>query len=81
MRVQVTQDMTQKEIVLRHLKENPNGLTPMQAFSYYGITRLAAKVFELKKDGVVIKTTDVKKKVGKRICVYAKYTLEERRTA
>lgn len=37
---------TQAAVILRHLKKHRKGLTTMEAFSLYGITRLAARVAE-----------------------------------
>lgn len=45
--------MTQKDVVLQHLREHDK-LSSMQAFREYGITRLSAVVFELRKDGHAI---------------------------
>lgn len=45
--------MTQADAVLDHLKNN-KGLTSKEAFEKYGVTRLSAKVFELKKKGYEI---------------------------
>lgn len=47
--------ITQKEVVLRHLKEY-GGITSRDAWDMYGITRLADVVYKLKKDGENIET-------------------------
>lgn len=67
--------MTQKETVLKHLKEN-GGLTPMVAFREYGITRLGGIVYFLRKDGHKIETRiiEVKDRHGHK-CRVAEYTL------
>lgn len=71
-----TEGMTQNEIVYRHLKENPKqGISPMEAFRYYGITRLGGRIFELRERGIVIDTTMETKKVGGHARNYARYTL------
>jgi hypothetical protein len=49
--------MTQKEVVLNHLKSH-TGITSMEAYSEYKITRLADVVFRLKKDGHKISSLD-----------------------
>jgi hypothetical protein len=49
---------TQAATVLRHIKRG--WITPMQAFEQYGITRLAARVFELREEGHIVKTKSVK---------------------
>lgn len=45
--------MTQRDRVLRHLKELGN-ITSWQAFKEYGITRLSAIIFDLRQDGYEI---------------------------
>lgn len=40
--------------VLEHLK-NHDGITSMQAFELFGVTRLSAIIFRLRDDGYVIK--------------------------
>lgn len=42
--------MTQKEMVLRHLSDCKN-ITAWEAIKEYGITRLSAIIYELKKEG------------------------------
>lgn len=42
--------MSQKQMVLDYIAEF-GSITPIDAFRDLGVTRLAAKVFELKKDG------------------------------
>ncbi len=63
--------MTQNEMVLRELQDITGSITPKTAFRYYGILRLAARVFELRADGHNI----VKKMVHRRGVRYAEYRL------
>lgn len=42
--------VSQKQMVLDYIREF-GSITPIDAFRDLGVTRLAAKVFELKKDG------------------------------
>lgn len=42
--------VSQKKMVLDYIEEF-GSITPIDAFRDLGVTRLAAKVFELKKDG------------------------------
>lgn len=54
--------MSKKKIVENHLNEGKT-ITSMEAFEKYGITRLSAIIFNLRKEGMVIlaeskKTTD-----------------------
>ena len=46
--------MTQKEMVLRYMMDN-GSISSMEAFYELGITRLAARVFELRKSGYNIR--------------------------
>jgi len=60
-------------IVLKHLRDNPNaGLTSMEAFSDYDMTRLAATIFCLREKGWNIMTID---KSSKNCSRYAQYKL------
>ena len=47
--------MNQTRIILNHLRDYQT-ITSMEAFSKYGCTRLADKVFRLKKEGYDIRT-------------------------
>lgn len=42
--------MSHCEIILKHLREHKY-ISSMQAFSEYGITRLASRIHDLRKDG------------------------------
>ena len=75
MKIPVDDNMTQGQIVLEHLKQNPKGITPMEAIRYYSITRLSGRIFELRKMGYRIMTTTETKRKGKRVMNYARYTL------
>lgn len=69
--------MTQKEEVLRHLREM-GSLSSFEAFAYYGITRLSARVHELRKDGYTIRGTvqKVKSRNGKTV-MFERYRLSD----
>jgi hypothetical protein len=45
--------MTQAEKILKHLQER-GGITSMDAFQLYGITRLSARICDLRRQGVQI---------------------------
>ena len=78
MKVAIDEGMTQNEIVLKHLRENPvKGITPMEAMNMYGIMRLCARIWELKDRGHRIETEMVEKKRGSKKIRYAKYVLKE----
>ena len=64
--------MTQTEQVLRHLERKP--ITAIQAINKYGITRLAARIYELSLRGFKIESDTVKTRKGKG-CTVARYRL------
>lgn len=67
---------TQAGDVLNHLLHN-DGITSMESFQEYGITRLSARVFELKDMGVEITSAPIKHKAKNgRTCTFAKYSLK-----
>lgn len=68
--------MTQKEIVLRHMKEM-GSISSFEAFTEYGITRLAARIHDLREDGYNIKASvhDARNRYGKKVR-FERYTLE-----
>ena len=62
--------MTQEQQVLSHMKTSGN-ITSIQAFRLYGITRLADRVFKLKKKGYKIeKITKPNKEKGTHAVYY-----------
>lgn len=68
--------MTQKEMVLQYMKDE-GSITPWQAIKEFGITRLGARIWELKnEDGINIKATmeNEKNRYGKKVS-YARYSL------
>lgn len=75
--VNITDKMSQCEIILQHLRMNPEGITPLDALNYYNIMRLGARVWDLKAEGHDIKTETVRKKRGKKNIQYARYVLKE----
>ncbi len=68
---------TKSSEVLKHLKVKGH-ITSLEAFQLYGATRLSAIIFELRKKGYNIKTTDGTciDRYGHR-CNFAKYVLIE----
>ena len=59
---------TQKQNILKHLQDG-SSITPLTALESYGCFRLAAIVFDLKKEGWNIKT-NIKKNSKKKFAVY-----------
>lgn len=53
--------MTQHELILKHLDEC-GSISPFEAFSEYGITKLATRISELKKLGYEFATIRVEQK-------------------
>jgi len=68
--------MTQANRVLEYL-EKGQSITPLDAWKELGITRLAARVHELKRDGYVIdkKLISVTNRYSEK-CNVAEYTME-----
>ena len=65
-----------KQVILDHL-EADNAISSFEAFERYGITRLSAVIYELKKDGYKICSKTVKSvnRYGRAI-KYSVYSLE-----
>lgn len=61
---------TQKARIKNYLLAG-NSITPLEALNMYGCFRLAAVVFEIKKDGLDIKTEKVKMENGKYVARYS----------
>ena len=68
--------MTQREAIINYITEF-GSITPMEAFADLGITKLATRVSEMRRDGVQFKIETVKSKnrYGKTVC-FAKYSFE-----
>ena len=69
--------MTQREAIINYITEF-DSITPMEAFADLGITKLATRISEMKKDGLRFKTETVKSKnrYGKTVS-FSKYSMEE----
>lgn len=66
----------QQNQVLEYLDEHPTGITSMDAFREYGITRLSAVIFRLRERGYGIVTEMCYN--PKNNSTYARYYIEER---
>lgn len=69
--------MTQREAIINYI-EDFGSITPMQAFADLGITKLATRISEMRKDGMKFKIEMVstKNRYGKSVN-YAKYSFAE----
>lgn len=69
--------MTQREQILQYINDF-GSITPMEAFSDLGITKLATRISEMRKDGMrfKIETVHGKNRYGKPTH-YAKYSFAE----
>ena len=67
--------MTQREAILEYIREF-GSITPLQAFADLGITKLATRISEMRKDGFEfrIETVRSKNRYGKPV-YFAKYSL------
>lgn len=68
--------LTQEQMVEQHLKDY-GSITTWEAFTDYGITRLSAKIYNLRKSGLNIKSDFIttKNRYGSSV-TFAKYVLE-----
>lgn len=66
--------MTQKQAILKYIKDF-GSITPMQAYGDLGITKLATRISEMRKDGMEfhIETIKAETRYGKTV-PYAKYS-------
>lgn len=69
--------MTQCEKILRYMRE-AGGITPMEAIEQFGCMRLAARIADLKEQGVPIKKETIKRKnrFGEQVS-FARYSLQK----
>lgn len=77
MKVYVDEKMSQNDIIISHMRLNPEGITPWEAMNFYGIMRLGARVWELRDLGYNIEKQTEEKKRGKKTIRYARYVLKE----
>lgn len=69
--------MTQREAIIDYITEF-GSITPMEAFSDLGITKLATRISEMRKEGIKFKIEMVstKNRYGRSVS-YAKYSFAE----
>jgi hypothetical protein len=70
-------ELAQTRVILRMLRDSPNGITSMDALREAGCFRLAARIADLKAAGHDISSEMVTVESGKRV---ARYRLQERLT-
>ena len=73
--------MTQNEMILQHLQQNPEGITQREAMKLYGVSRLSAIINFLKfhwgyKKNIKSETIKVKNRFGNDVYV-SRYFWEE----
>jgi 3'-phosphoadenosine 5'-phosphosulfate sulfotransferase len=69
--------MTQREEILNYIREF-GSITPMEAYSELGITKLATRVSEMRRDGIAFKIETVRRKNRNgRAVHFARYSLLE----
>ena len=69
--------MTQEQKILKHLCER-GGITSMEAFQMYGITRLSARICDLRRQGVQISNQRQKaRNRGGEVVYFDRYVLTE----
>lgn len=68
--------MGQKDRVLHHLQEH-GSISSLEAFTEYGITRLSARIWDLRHDGhfIVSEVETVENRFGEPV-TYARYRLK-----
>lgn len=67
--------MTQREMIIKYIKDF-GSITPMEAFRDLGITKLATRVSEMRKDGIEFEITkEVSKNRYGKSCSFARYKL------
>ena len=68
-------EMTQHEMILRYIDEH-GSITPMDAFRHLGITKLATRISELKKEGWEFEQELVIRKRNGKTKRYMRYSLK-----
>ena len=65
---------TQKELILEYIRQF-GSITPMEAFANFGITKLATRISEMKRDGLSFKieSISIKNRFGKTVH-FARYS-------
>lgn len=69
---------SQCEAILKHMEDNPEGITQVEALNEYGCMRLASRINDLRNRGHMIETVmvEAKNRYGQHVS-YARYVLRE----
>lgn len=49
-----TDKENQRDLIIKHMQEHPEGITRWEAYELYGITELNTRIHELRREGVAI---------------------------
>lgn len=72
----IDQPSNKTEAVLKHLMENKNGITSLEAIHKWAATRLSAIIFNLRERGYpIISTEETGKDMFRRTCTWTRYRL------
>ena len=69
--------MTQSEMVLAYLQEHEGGITSWEAIQYFHITRLAARISDLERQGHHFRRERIEKVVNGKIQNFTRYFLDD----
>lgn len=70
--------ISQNKKILRYLETHKRGITSMDAFTRFGISRISARIFDLRQMGYPIQTIrEVKNNADGQTIQYARYVLGE----
>lgn len=65
-------NMESQTVLIRKHLESGKTITPLEALSRYGCLRLGARIYDLKQDGLPVKT-EIKRNGRKRFAEYSLY--------
>lgn len=70
--MEIVKSESQRKRIAEHLKSG-NSITPLEALKKFDCFRLASRISEIKKDGLIIRTEMVRETTGK---TFARYHYE-----
>ena len=72
----IDQPTNKTEAVLKHLMENKNGITSLEAIHKWAATRLSAIIFNLRERGYsIVSTEETGTDMFRRTCTWTRYRL------